>query len=110
MKINKVNYQKSFNIGPFLQEKIGFEADVEPGDSTVDILNNLKSKADEWHRNSNPHLYQSTTNVASQWDVNYIPPTSTATTATNGGPTVINIQDERLETEIDNCFTQDELK
>lgn len=59
MKITNVSYQKAFATGPFLQEKIGFEAEIEDGEESVTAaLTELKSLAEGWHNNNNPHLYQ----------------------------------------------------
>jgi hypothetical protein len=55
MKIEKVNYTKSYVIGPFLQEKIGFEASID-GDSPEKVLSSLREMADEWHKANNPGL------------------------------------------------------
>lgn len=68
MKIVKVTYQKSYIIGPYLQEKVGFEADIsepEPNPeggfyiySPEGALTRLKEMADEWHKKHNLHLYE----------------------------------------------------
>ena len=59
MRIIKVTYQKSFVTGPFLQERIGFEAEIdESEDSVTAALSDLRALAEGWHNNSNPHLHQ----------------------------------------------------
>jgi len=60
MKIEKVTYQKTYSIGPYLTERIGFEASSEgiPGDHPHEMLSMLRESADAWHRKNNPHLYQ----------------------------------------------------
>jgi hypothetical protein len=55
MKIEKVSYQKSYPIGPFLQEKISFEASVD-GDSPEEVISRLRKMADDWHTANNPHI------------------------------------------------------
>jgi hypothetical protein len=55
MKIEKVSYQKAYVIGPYLQEKVGFEASID-GDSPEEVLSKLRKMADEWHRANNPLL------------------------------------------------------
>lgn len=56
MKVDKVTYTKSYSIGPFLQEKVGFEASIDPEDIPENVLNYLKVMADQWHKENNPHL------------------------------------------------------
>lgn len=55
MKIDKVSYQKAYIIGPYLQEKIGFEASID-GDSPEEVLSKLRTMADDWHKENNPGL------------------------------------------------------
>src|ERR1700743_2881012 len=65
MRITKVTYQKTYSIGPYLTDRVGFEADLD-GNNGVDLfpetpesaLSQLKELADKWHKKSNPHLYQ----------------------------------------------------
>lgn len=54
MKVDKVTYTKSYSIGPFLQEKVGFEASIDPEDIPENVLNYLKVMADDWHKENNP--------------------------------------------------------
>lgn len=68
MKITKVSYQKTYSIGPYLTDRVGFEA--EPSNDWVRedgklewetpeiILSRLENLADEWHKKEHPHLYQ----------------------------------------------------
>lgn len=58
MKITKVTYQKAFIIGPYLQEKIGVEVEIEPGDNEDTVFCITKDQVDRWHKENNPHLYQ----------------------------------------------------
>jgi hypothetical protein len=60
MKITTVTYQKTYSIGPYLTDRIGLEASLDEGESVADILDNLRAKADEWHKAEHPHLYQET--------------------------------------------------
>lgn len=109
MKIEKVTFQTTYNIGPFLNVKVGFEAIPEgnPGDAPYDMLTMLKEMADEWHRKEYPHLYQDGVNAVSVWDANYKPPPSTLTTTSSS---VIDYKaKEQLEIAIDNATTLEEL-
>lgn len=66
MKITKVSYQKTYSIGPYLTDRVGFEADViEEIQSVEDSLSQLKDMADRWHRKENPHLYQESNTIIS---------------------------------------------
>lgn len=95
MKITKVSYQKTYSIGPYLTDRVGFEAEPEgiPGDSPMEILSWLQEIADEWHKKSHPHIYQDTINNISQRDANYSPPPST-TTFTSNAPIIIEYEKE----------------
>lgn len=57
MKTDKVTYQTTFPVAPFLNDKIGFEITLEEGDTEEDALTYAKKKAEDWHRKANPHIY-----------------------------------------------------
>jgi hypothetical protein len=58
MKIIKVTYQKSFVIGPYLQERVGFEAEIDGTcESEKDALSALKKISEEWHIANNPQVH-----------------------------------------------------
>lgn len=67
MKITKVSYQKTYSIGPYLTDRVGFEAEPEgiPGDSPMEMLSWLEEMADEWHKKAHPHLYQESKPITS---------------------------------------------
>ena len=104
MKIIKVSYQKTFSIGPYLTDRVGMEADVDENDVVADVLDNLRAKADEWHKAEHPHLYQEEKYPQPFPDPNrwqhlasgQIPPMEVTFA---GPPPVINIQDEKVEGE-----------
>lgn len=58
MNITKVTYQKAFVVGPYLQEKIGVEIDInEPaGDRVEFALDMAKEIVEKWHKDNNPPL------------------------------------------------------
>jgi len=58
MNITSVNYNRTYAIGPFLNEKIGVEATIEPGDNPIEVLKSLKELADNFNKVANPHLEQ----------------------------------------------------
>lgn len=53
MKINKVFYEKLFPTGSFLNERIGLEASLDPGDDEQGVLEWLKEKVEKFHKDSN---------------------------------------------------------
>jgi hypothetical protein len=56
MKITKVTYQKAFQIGPFLQERIGVEIDLEESDDPNQAFQLAKEMTEDFHKQANPHL------------------------------------------------------
>lgn len=56
MKISKVFYEKLFPTGSFLNERIGLEASLDPGDDPIVALEHLKDKVEFFHETSNPLL------------------------------------------------------
>lgn len=54
MNIIKVTYQKAFVIGPYLQEKVGFEAEIDNAEDEKKALTKLKEIAEQWHNENNP--------------------------------------------------------
>jgi hypothetical protein len=59
MNIISVNYNRTYSIGPFLNEKIGVEATIEEGDNPIEVLKSLKELADSFNKIANPHLEES---------------------------------------------------
>jgi len=57
MKITKVNYQKAFWIGSYLQDKVGVEIELEEGESPEQVLTSAKERLENWHKEVNPLLY-----------------------------------------------------
>ncbi len=57
MRAKTISYQKSFVIGPYLQEKIGVEVEISETDSPTEVFLNAKTQVEEWHRSTNPGLY-----------------------------------------------------
>lgn len=53
----KISYQRSYPIGPFLQERIGFETEIDPTEiEPMDEIESLKRMCDEAHKRLNPNL------------------------------------------------------
>lgn len=106
MKIEKVTYQKTYSIGPYLTDRVGFEATLEKDETPDEALGWLKMQADDWHREANPHLYQDTKDITlPQYDrtPSYMP-------LEPGILPTISRDKERLEITIDNAETPEDLK
>lgn len=110
MKITTVSLSRTIPTGSFQNEKIGFEATLEPGESCAEALNQLNHLITQWHREANPHLYQEPASAVSVRDANYIPPPSTQITIPIGEPLVINLRDEKLSIAMENAKSVEELK
>ena len=48
MRITKVTYQKAFVVGPYLQQRVGFEADVDDNEDIAECLSKLRHMAEDW--------------------------------------------------------------
>ena len=66
MKITKVSYQKTYSIGPYLTDRVGFEADLGDNESCTEALAQLRKEADDWHIKTNPHSYQESESMRGQ--------------------------------------------
>jgi hypothetical protein len=53
MKFKTVTYQHAVVTGPYLQDKIGFEIELEKGDTPKGALSEAKKIAEEWHEEHN---------------------------------------------------------
>ena len=105
MKITKVSYQKAFITGPFLQEKIGFEAEIDEHIQSVhDALTQLKGMTEDFHKESNPHLYQEPDVPLPHFDR-----TPTYMPLQPGHLPTISKDTERLEILIDNATSLESL-
>lgn len=60
MQLEKVNYQKVFATAAYQNEKIGLEASIDKGEDPLEVLAELKSIAEKFHRENNPGLYTQT--------------------------------------------------
>jgi len=118
MKIEKVTYQKTYSIGPYLTDRVGFEASLdEPrreqdGSYTIftpeGALSELEKIADEWHKKSHPHLYQE--------EKQFVPLAMGGTIdkpnwQAQSVPAAIDYKKiEQMEADIDNCQSLEELE
>ncbi len=94
MKYTKVTYQKAFVVGPYLQEKIGVEIEIDPSFETVDhALLNAKRTIEEWHIANNPQVHSN--GIVSEPVTSELP--------------VINTAEERVGIEIENASSMQEL-
>ena len=58
MKIDRVIFQKTYNLGNYNSEKIGMEASIGENESPEEAIKILKELCDTIHRNNNPQLYK----------------------------------------------------
>lgn len=104
MKITKVTYQKTYSIGPYLTERIGYEADVSGSESSIETLVQLNAEADKAHRILNPHLYQEEERGFGDRQEHL------KTKVEFGAASIINIQHEKIQIAIENAKALEELK
>lgn len=52
MHIDKVMYQKTFNLGSYCSHKIGVEVSIDEGEDAKEALNIAKSLVEEYHKES----------------------------------------------------------
>jgi hypothetical protein len=122
MKIEKVTFQTTYNIGPFLNVKVGFEAQLSGPywegseadghfkiESPEEVLSNLRKLADEWHKKEYPHLYQEE-NKEPWVSSPTISKAQTIEFRHIDSIPIISKDSERLEIEIDNAQTLEDLK
>src|SRR5574341_1306594 len=57
MRVDRINYQKTFNLGNYTSERIGMEAELESGESAEEQLLILKKAVEDLHRSNNPGFY-----------------------------------------------------
>ena len=54
MRVDRINYQKTFNLGNYTSERIGMEAEVAIDDDIDECYKILKSAAEKFHKGNNP--------------------------------------------------------
>jgi hypothetical protein len=57
MKIKTVSYSKLFSLGMYMNERVGFEAEIDDTEDEFAALDKLRSIAQQFHTQSNPALY-----------------------------------------------------
>ena len=60
MKIKTISYSKLFSLGMYMNERVGFEAEIDDTENELSSLAKLKSLAETFHKTSNPGLYDET--------------------------------------------------
>jgi hypothetical protein len=68
MKIEKISYQKLFPLGMYINERVGMEATLQDGDIYEDCFAELKKEVENFHRKSNPQLYNGNEAIVSSFD------------------------------------------
>ena len=57
-KIDKITYAKLFNIGLYMNERIGVEMQLDAGDDAKEALETARKLVHEYHREANKELYE----------------------------------------------------
>lgn len=57
MKITTISYSKTIPTGPYMNERIGIEAELEENELPEAALSKAKLLIDKWHIENNPQLY-----------------------------------------------------
>jgi hypothetical protein len=102
MKIDRIKYGKSFQVGLSVWERIDMEASVEHSESMNTCFDELRKEIDYTHRLLNPHLYPKGNEAI-------ILSSPYETTNVYSPPPVVNLEQEKIEIAIDNCTSKDEL-
>jgi hypothetical protein len=58
MKIDRINYTHTYQIGLTQWQKIGLEASIDDTEDPKECLAKLEQEAHDFHRKSNPSLYK----------------------------------------------------
>ena len=108
MKITTVSLSRTIPTGAYMNDKIGIEASLEPGESESDVLHLLSARIEKWHKEANPHLYQDKGHPSFE-ELGYTPgPTTHLTPSVS--PIEININHERIQIAIENATDPEELR
>lgn len=107
MKITTVSLSRTIPTGAYMNDKIGLEASLDLGESESDVLHLLSARIEKWHKEANPHLYKEHEYMRGVQETSgQLPPTQ----VTFGPAPEINLQHERLQIEIENCQSLDDLR
>lgn len=60
MRVDRINYSKLLPTGVYSNERIGLDAELEPGDDAEVCLNKLRDCVEKLHKANNPQYYQDT--------------------------------------------------
>jgi len=58
MKIDKISYQKTFNLGNYSSERIGVDILLNEGEDAKEALATAKQLVTEYHKENNPQIYE----------------------------------------------------
>jgi len=110
MKIEKVTYQKTYSIAPYLTDRVGFEATPEgkPDEDPKEMLSFLEGMADAWHKKAHPHLYPDLSGIKQDGNETFISKPDLGNVPYS--LPIISKDKEKIEIAIDNADTVDELK
>lgn len=58
MQIERISYQKTFNLGSYQSERIGVDIILNAGESATEALDTAKSLVSQYHKDNNPQLQE----------------------------------------------------
>lgn len=61
MRVDRISYQKNFQLAPYITERIGVEVQLDEGDTPGEGLQKAREMVEQFHREANPHLYAKVT-------------------------------------------------
>ena len=107
MRIDRIIYQKAFVTGPFLQEKIGMEAQIDDGEDVQAKMLTLKNLVEDFHSRNNPGLVVQ--NGQEEYTVRSVADSVPFTYTNKSIPSIDRNAIEKLEIAIDNAPSIEEL-
>lgn len=109
MQIEKINYQRTFNLGNYSSERLGVDININTGENAMQALDEARKLVEEWHTKNHPELYQDKTP-----DVSIIPKNRNEDYEINKMKAVRNsapvYKEESLEDQINSCKSPTVLK
>jgi len=106
LKIDRVNYTHTYQIGLSQWQKVGMEASIDDTEDPKECLAKLEQEAHNFHRQSNPQLYK---NGNEALVGNFAENNGYSSIFPHKEPKVINRKYEEMEGIIKDCKTMEEL-
>src|ERR1700749_954598 len=108
MIVRKVAFEKTIGMPNYSNDRpIVVEADLEPGETKEEAWTRINQDMIAWHRREYPNLYQQEPSLT---DKAFSHSSSVPTISANTAPIEINLQHEKIEIDIDNATTLEDLQ